>query len=116
MIYNTSDHCGNMQVKYVMRCAFKDTKKAPPPIEKLSAEGMVSVLWKGEGSLVDDLLHSMAPHVEPNVLSDLKSKIQVHDPSGSDNIESAIRKSLLWQVFMCDPIVFLITLVCLYSY
>ncbi|KAG6494485.1 hypothetical protein ZIOFF_049517 [Zingiber officinale] len=80
------------KVKYVMRCAFKDAKKAPPPIEKFSAEGMVSVLWKGEGSLVEDLLHSMAPHVEPNVLSDLKSKIQAHDPSGSDNIENAIRK------------------------
>lgn len=93
-----------MQVKYVMRCAFKDAKKAPPPIEKFSAEGMVSVLWKGEGSLVEDLLHSMAPHVEPNVLSDLKSKIQAHDPSGSDNIENAIRKSLLWQVFVRNQI------------
>ncbi|KAG6500886.1 hypothetical protein ZIOFF_040744 [Zingiber officinale] len=79
-------------VKYVMRCVFEDAKNAPPPIEKLTAEGMVSVLWKGEGSLVEDLLHSMTPHLEPNLLIDLKSNIQAHDPSGSDNIETALRK------------------------
>ncbi|XP_042407759.1 histone-lysine N-methyltransferase ATXR3-like isoform X1 [Zingiber officinale] len=84
------------KVKYVMRCVFEDAKNAPPPIEKLTAEGMVSVLWKGEGSLVEDLLHSMTPHLEPNLLIDLKSNIQAHDPSGSDNIETALRKSLLW--------------------
>ncbi|WOK96446.1 histone-lysine N-methyltransferase ATXR3-like isoform X1 [Canna indica] len=84
------------KVRYVMRCVFGDPKKAPPPIEKLTGEGMISVLWKGEGSLVEDLLHSMAPHVEAGLLSDLKSKIQAHDPSGSDNIECELRKSLLW--------------------
>ena len=79
-----------------MRCMFGDPKKAPPPVEKLTAEGVVSVLWKGEGSLVEDLLHSMAPHVEADLLSDLKSKIQAHDPSGSSNIQTELRKSLLW--------------------
>lgn len=93
-----------MQVKYVMRCVFEDAKNAPPPIEKLTAEGMVSVLWKGEGSLVEDLLHSMTPHLEPNLLIDLKSNIQAHDPSGSDNIETALRKSLLWQVLVAKCI------------
>lgn len=95
-----------MQVKYVMRCVFEDAKNAPPPIEKLSAQGMVSVLWKGEGSLVEDLLHSMTPHVESNLLSDLKSNIQAHDPSGSDNIESALHKSLLWQVLVANCFLF----------
>ncbi|XP_065013683.1 histone-lysine N-methyltransferase ATXR3-like isoform X1 [Musa acuminata AAA Group] len=84
------------KVRYVMRCMFGDPKKAPPPVEKLTAEGVVSVLWKGEGSLVEDLLHSMAPHVEADLLSDLKSKIQAHDPSGSSNIQTELRKSLLW--------------------
>ncbi|RWW20568.1 hypothetical protein GW17_00015319 [Ensete ventricosum] len=82
-------------VRYVMRCTFGDPKKAPPPVEKLTAEGVVSVLWKGEGSLVEDLLHSMAPHVEADLLSDLKSKIQAHNPSGSSNIQTELRKSLL---------------------
>ncbi|RZR79767.1 hypothetical protein BHM03_00005574 [Ensete ventricosum] len=80
-----------------MRSVFGDPKKAPPLVEKLTAEGLISILWKGEGSLVEDLLHSMAPHVEADLLSDLKSKIQAHDPSGSDNIQSELRKSLLWQ-------------------
>ncbi|XP_072970042.1 histone-lysine N-methyltransferase ATXR3 [Typha angustifolia] len=84
------------KVRYVMRCVFGDPKKAPPPLEKLSAEGIISVLWKGEGSLVEELLHSMAPHVEADLLKDLKSKIHVHDPSGSENLERELRKSLLW--------------------
>ncbi|KAJ6805358.1 histone-lysine N-methyltransferase ATXR3-like isoform X1 [Iris pallida] len=75
-----------------MRCVFGDPKKAPPPLEKLSSETLVSVLWKGDGSLVEELLQSMAPHMEPNLLSDLKSKIRAHNPSGSREL----RKSLLW--------------------
>ena len=88
------------QVRYVMRSVFGDPKKAPPLVEKLNAEGLISILWRGEGSLVEDLLHSMAPHVEADLLSDLKSKIQAHDPSGSDDIQSELRKSLLWQVLV----------------
>ncbi|XP_064946574.1 histone-lysine N-methyltransferase ATXR3-like isoform X2 [Musa acuminata AAA Group] len=84
------------KVRYVMRSVFGDPKKAPPLVEKLNAEGLISILWRGEGSLVEDLLHSMAPHVEADLLSDLKSKIQAHDPSGSDDIQSELRKSLLW--------------------
>ncbi|KAH1098656.1 hypothetical protein J1N35_015577 [Gossypium stocksii] len=84
------------KVRYVMRCVFGDPKKAPPPIERLSPEEAVSFLWKGEGSLVEELLQSMAPHVEDETLNDLRSKIQVHDPSWSDNILKELQKSLLW--------------------
>ncbi|XWS68524.1 hypothetical protein CRYUN_Cryun04dG0097900 [Craigia yunnanensis] len=84
------------KVRYVMRCVFGDPKKAPPPIERLSPEEAVSFLWKGDGSLVEELLQCMAPHVEDNMLNDLRSKIQVHDPLGSDNILKELQKSLLW--------------------
>ncbi|XVF66941.1 hypothetical protein PTKIN_Ptkin10aG0080500 [Pterospermum kingtungense] len=84
------------KVRYVMRCVFGDPKKAPPPIERLSPEEAVSFLWKGEGSLVKELLQCMAPHVEDNTLNDLRSKIQAHDPLGSDNILKELQKSLLW--------------------
>lgn len=85
-----------MQVRYVMRCIFGDPKKAPPPLVRLSPKEVVSYLWKGEGSLVEELLQCMAPHVDDNVLNDLKSKIRDHDPSGSDDIQKELRQSLLW--------------------
>ncbi|KAE8730367.1 Histone-lysine N-methyltransferase ATXR3 [Hibiscus syriacus] len=84
------------KVRYVMRCVFGDPKKAPPPIERLSPEEAVSFLWKGKGSLVEELLQSMAPHVEDEMLNDLRSKIQAHCPSWSDNILKELQKSLLW--------------------
>ncbi|XP_050206422.1 histone-lysine N-methyltransferase ATXR3 [Mercurialis annua] len=84
------------KVRYVMRCLFGDPKKAPPPLERLTAEETVSFLWKGEGSLVDELLHCMAPHVEEDVLNDLRSKICARDPSNSDNIQKELHKCLLW--------------------
>ncbi|KAK4845608.1 hypothetical protein QYF36_007034 [Acer negundo] len=84
------------KVRYVMRCVFDDPKKAPPPLEKLSPEETVSFLWKGEDSLVDELLQCMAPHVDEDVLNDLKSKIQSRDPLDSDDIQKELQKSLLW--------------------
>ncbi|XP_059661034.1 histone-lysine N-methyltransferase ATXR3 [Cornus florida] len=84
------------KVRYVMRCVFGDPKKAPPPLERLSPEAAVSFLWKGEGSLVEDLLQCMAPHMEDSMLNDLKSKIHAHDPSGSDDILKKLRESLIW--------------------
>ncbi|GLT87043.1 hypothetical protein SLE2022_051450 [Rubroshorea leprosula] len=84
------------KVRYVMRCVFDDPKKAPPPVERLTLEEVVSFLWKGEGSLVEELLQSMAPHVEEDRLNDLKSKIHAHDPSGSSDIQRELQKSLLW--------------------
>ncbi|KAK8942109.1 putative histone-lysine N-methyltransferase ATXR3 [Platanthera guangdongensis] len=84
------------RVRYVLRCVFGDPKKAPPPVRKLGPEALVSILWKGEGSLVEDLLASMAIHMEPEILNDLKFKIQSHDPSGFDNVQKELRKSLLW--------------------
>ncbi|CBI28983.3 unnamed protein product, partial [Vitis vinifera] len=84
------------KVRYVMRCVFGDPKKAPPPLERLSAEEVVSFLWNGEGSLVEELLQCMAPHMEDGMLSELKPKIRAHDPSGSDDIHKELQKSLLW--------------------
>ncbi|KAH9614532.1 hypothetical protein KSS87_020109 [Heliosperma pusillum] len=84
------------KVRYVLRCVFGDAKKAPPPLQKLSPEEMVSVLWNGEGSLVDELLESIAPHVDNRLVQDLKLKIRAHDPSSSANVEKELRKSLLW--------------------
>ncbi|KAM7275665.1 hypothetical protein ACFE04_017531 [Oxalis oulophora] len=84
------------KVRYVMRCVFDDPKKAPPPLEKLSPEAAVSHVWKGEGSFVEELLLCISPHVEKDVLNDLKSKIHTHDPSGSDDLQRELQKSLLW--------------------
>jgi hypothetical protein len=79
-----------------MRCVFGDPKKAPPPLERLSPEAIVSFLWKGEGSFVEELLQCIAPHVEEGILNDLKSKIHAHDPSGSNDVQKELQKSLLW--------------------
>nr|XP_017257593.1 PREDICTED: histone-lysine N-methyltransferase ATXR3 isoform X3 [Daucus carota subsp. sativus] len=84
------------KVRYVMRCVFGDPKKAPPPLERLSPEEAVSYVWKGEGSIVEELLHCMAPYMEDSMLNDLRSSIRSHDPSGSDDVQRALRKSLLW--------------------
>ena len=79
-----------------MRSIFGDPKQAPPPLEKLSPEALVSFLWKGEGSFVEELLQCTAPHVEEVMLNDLKSKIHAHEPLGSDDIQKELQKSLLW--------------------
>ncbi|KAI9379093.1 hypothetical protein POPTR_017G041100v4 [Populus trichocarpa] len=84
------------KVRYVMRCIFGDPKLAPPPLEKLTPKETVSFLWKEEGSLVEELLQCMSPHMDGEMLNDLKSKIYAHDPSDSDDIPKAIQKSLLW--------------------
>ncbi|KAM4103737.1 hypothetical protein ACJW30_06G100700 [Castanea mollissima] len=84
------------KVRYVMRCIFGDPKEAPPPLERLGREEIVSLLWKGEGSFVEELLQCIAPHVEEGILNDLKSKIHAHDPQGSNDIQKELQKSLLW--------------------
>ncbi|KAG5020992.1 hypothetical protein JHK87_016847 [Glycine soja] len=84
------------KVRYVMRCIFGDPLKAPPPLEKLSPEAVVSFLWKGEDSFVEELLQCLAPHVEESTLNDLKTKIHARDPSSSGDIQKAVQKSLLW--------------------
>lgn len=86
----------DLQVRYVMSSVFGDPKNAPPPLERLTPEEAVTFLWKGEGSLVEELLQSMAPHVEEQLLNDLKSKMLAHDPSGSDDIWKELKRSLLW--------------------
>lgn len=87
----------DLQVRYVLRCVFGNPKEAPPPLQKLSPGEMVSVLWNGEGSLVDQLLECIAPHIiDDRILQDLKSKIRAHSPSNSGNNEKDLRKSLLW--------------------
>ncbi|KAG5242045.1 histone-lysine N-methyltransferase ATXR [Salix suchowensis] len=84
------------KVRYVMRCIFGDPKQAPPPLEKLTPEETVSLLWKGDGSLVDELLQCMSPYMDADILNDLRSKVQARDPSDSDDIQKALQKSLLW--------------------
>jgi hypothetical protein len=79
-----------------MRCVFGDPKNAPPPLVRLSGKSLVSAIWKGDSSIVAELLQSMEPHVEEEVLSDLKVKIRAHDPPDSEDIEGGIRNSLLW--------------------
>ncbi|KAL2328317.1 hypothetical protein Fmac_021744 [Flemingia macrophylla] len=84
------------KVRYVMRCIFGDPLKAPPPLEKLSPEAVVSFLWKGEDSFVEELLQCLATHVEESTLNDLKSKIHSRDHSNSGDIQKEVQKSLLW--------------------
>ncbi|KAM5580749.1 histone-lysine N-methyltransferase ATXR3 [Rosa sericea] len=84
------------KVRYVMSSVFGNPKNAPPPLERLSPEEAVGFVWKGEGSVVEELLQSMAPHVEEQLLNDLKSKMLAHDPSGSDDIWKELKRSLLW--------------------
>lgn len=79
-----------------MRSVFGDPRRAPPPLVKLSPEAVVSFLWKGENSFVEELLQCMAPHMEEETLNDLKCKIHAHDPSGSGDIEKELQNSLLW--------------------
>ncbi|KAK4769853.1 hypothetical protein SAY87_030385 [Trapa incisa] len=84
------------KVRYVMTCAFSDPKKAPPPLERLNPEEAVSFLWSGEGSLVEELFDCITPHSDADILNELKSKINEHDPSGSDDLQMALKRSLLW--------------------
>lgn len=84
------------QVRYVLRCVFGDPKTAPPPLERLSPEMAVSFLWKGEGSLIEELLESLVPHLDEKLLDDLRSKISAHDPSGSEDAQKELKRSLLW--------------------
>ncbi|CAA3014364.1 histone-lysine N-methyltransferase ATXR3 [Olea europaea subsp. europaea] len=84
------------KVRYVMRCVFGDPKNAPPPLERLSPEAAVLYVWKGESSVVEELIQCMAPHMEDGTLRDLKANIRAHDPSGSGDVETELRKSLLW--------------------
>lgn len=79
-----------------MRCIFGDPKIAPPPLEKLSPEAVVSFIWKGQGSFVEELLQCMAPHLEESMLNDFKSKIHARDPSVSDDVQNELQRSLLW--------------------
>ncbi|CAI0550498.1 unnamed protein product [Linum tenue] len=84
------------KVRYVMKSIYGDPKKAPPPLERLCPEEIVSVLWKGEGSLVEELLQCMALHMDSDNLNDLKSKIRAHDPSDCADVQKELQRSLLW--------------------
>ena len=86
------------QVRYVMRRVFGDPKNAPPPLEKLTPEETVSFLWNGDGSLVEEILQCLSPHVEEGIVDELRSKIRAHDPSGSADVLKDLQRSLLWLV------------------
>ncbi|XP_051124963.1 histone-lysine N-methyltransferase ATXR3-like isoform X2 [Andrographis paniculata] len=84
------------KVKYVMRCLFDDPKEAPPPLERLSPEAVVSHLWEGEGSFVDELLRSMAPRVSRKRLKNLKTMIHARGSFGPYLQETKFQNSLKW--------------------
>ena len=78
-----------------MRCAFGDPKRAPPPLERLSPDELVTEIWTGEKSLVKELLQYLVPHLQPSAMDELQTKVLAHLPSGSD-LASELKKSLLW--------------------
>ncbi|KAF9679074.1 hypothetical protein SADUNF_Sadunf07G0102200 [Salix dunnii] len=82
----------HLRAEYVMRSIFGDAKQAPPPPEKLTPEETVSLLWKGDGSLADELLQCMSPYMDADILNDLRSKVWARDPSDSDDIQKALQK------------------------
>ncbi|KAG9154896.1 hypothetical protein Leryth_015521 [Lithospermum erythrorhizon] len=85
------------KVRYVMKCVFGDPKKAPPPLERLRPEAVISLLWKGDGSLVEELIQCITPHVmDDSLMHDLKTSIQAHDPSGYEDTRGALQRSLIW--------------------
>lgn len=84
------------KVRYIIRKLHQDPTKAPPPLRKVKAAELVSLLWKGEHSLVEELLRCMGPYVDADRLNRLKQQIHAHDPSGSKNVEKGLRESLLW--------------------
>lgn len=84
------------KVRYIIRKLHQDPTKAPPPLRKLKAAELVSLLWKGDQSLVEELLRCMGPYVDAERLNRLKQQIHAHDPSGSKNVEKGLRESLLW--------------------
>ncbi|KAF5822242.1 putative vacuolar protein sorting-associated protein [Helianthus annuus] len=83
-------------VRYVMTNVFGDPKHAPPLLEQLSPKEVVSHTWKGEGSFVKELIQCIAPHLEDGHLTEVRSSIRAHDPSSSDDVLGALRKSLIW--------------------
>lgn len=78
-----------------MRCAFGDPKKAPPPLERVGPEMLVASLWTAEGSLVEELLRCLSPHLEASALGELRAKVRARSPSGPD-LPAELRRSLLW--------------------
>ncbi|XP_076917425.1 histone-lysine N-methyltransferase ATXR3-like [Bidens hawaiensis] len=84
------------KVRYVMKNVFGDPKRAPPLLERLTSKEVVSHIWKGEGSFVEELIQCIAPHLEDGHLSEIRASIRTHDPSSSDDILAALRKSLIW--------------------
>uniref|UniRef100_A0A251UZN7 ATXR3 C-terminal domain-containing protein n=2 Tax=Helianthus annuus TaxID=4232 RepID=A0A251UZN7_HELAN len=94
--------------RYMMTNVFGDPKRAPPLLERLSPKEVVSHIWKGEGSFVEELIQCIAPHLEDGHLREVWSSIRAHDPSSSDDVLGALRKSLIWlqdevQNLPCSP-------------
>ncbi|KAK9133618.1 hypothetical protein Scep_013146 [Stephania cephalantha] len=69
---------------------------APPPLKKLNPEAIVSSIWKGEGSFVEEILQCMTPHVGEDVLNKLKYKIDSHDPSAFDDDYKTVTSPLVY--------------------
>ncbi|KAK4381017.1 Histone-lysine N-methyltransferase ATXR3 [Sesamum angolense] len=60
---------------------------------EIQAEGVYNQRLQNLALTIDKC---MAPHMEDVTLRDLKAKIHAHDPSGYDDTEMKLRKSLLW--------------------
>eukprot|EP01018_Ginkgo_biloba_P011217 Gb_22849 [translate_table: standard] len=84
------------KVRYVLGRHYHDPRKALPPLKKLMAAELVSLLWNGEQSLVEELLRCMTPYVDAERLNDLKRQVHAREPSNSENVEKSLRESLLW--------------------
>ncbi|KAJ7518910.1 hypothetical protein O6H91_20G014700 [Diphasiastrum complanatum] len=84
------------KVRYVLTKLYNEPCKAPPPLRRLESKELVNLLWTGEGSVVGDLLHSIAPHVSREDFLAFERKVRIHDPDESKNVESNLRHSLFW--------------------
>ncbi|KAH9323189.1 hypothetical protein KI387_017828, partial [Taxus chinensis] len=84
------------KARYIISKLFEDPTKAPPPLRKVEATELVSLLWKDEDSLVEELLRCMANYVSEERLNRLKQQVHRRELSGSRNSEKSLRESLLW--------------------
>lgn len=81
------------KVRYCLRKLYGESKEGPPPLRLLTGGELVHKIWVGEGSVINSLFKSMAPHQDKSVLHELYRRVRAHDPGHS---LKALRKSLLW--------------------
>ncbi|KAJ7549235.1 hypothetical protein O6H91_07G046000 [Diphasiastrum complanatum] len=84
------------KVRYLLTKLYNEPCKAPPPLRRLESKELVRLIWKGEGSVVGELLHCMAPHISKEQFLAFEQKVRKHDPDESKHVESNLRQSLYW--------------------